>query len=126
MMLLLGPVFSLLALSVPTASAYGERVHHAITATSLAADPASDLGAAAALDPAAMAGMRALIDARARSHPDRVLREAWVRRYPTPEAFDAAAMKEFLLLARGSTIYGIDRLDTPGATALEVAAQGAR
>ncbi len=121
-MLLLPPLLSLHLLT-GTAWAYGEKVHHAITRTSLAA---AGLDGAAALDPASPAAIRALIDARARNHPDAAIREEWLRRWPTPESFDAWAMKEWLQLSPAATINGIDRNDTPGATALDVAAMAAR
>ena len=116
---------SLLSLSLltGTASAYGEKVHHTITGTALAA---AGLDSAAAPDPASPAALRALIDARARNNPDAAMREEWVRRWPTPESFDAWAMKEWLQLSPAATINGIDQNDTPGATALEVAATAAR
>jgi hypothetical protein len=97
----------MLSFLIPAALAYGERVH--TTLTEVALKPMG-FEQPAELDAAAMPQIRALIDTRARNHPDAAIREAWIKRYPTPENFDAWAFKEFLLLAPGSEVFGADKV----------------
>lgn len=78
---------------------------------------------AAPIDLRTAEGIRAAIDAFARS--DASTKDAWIRRYPTPGAFDSFAEKQLLLLSPKSEVYGIDRVDprlATGKTVLEVAA----
>jgi hypothetical protein len=44
----------------------------------------------------------------AKALPDTAVRNAFVRRYPTPTAFDARAFKEFLMLNGDASVLGID------------------
>jgi len=108
-----------------TAHAYAEDVHYQLalraldkTALSAAAGPANLVAAAA---------VRSAIDAHARRSP--ALRDAWAKRYPTPNDFDDWAFKSFLLLEPGARIYGIDRLDervAGSARLVDLVAQAAR
>jgi hypothetical protein len=44
----------------------------------------------------------------AKALPDAEVRNAFVRRYPTPAAFDARAFKEFLMINGEASVFGID------------------
>ena len=44
----------------------------------------------------------------AKTLPDTAVRNAFVRRYPTPAAFDARAFKEFLMLNGEARVFGFD------------------
>src|SRR4030042_462483 len=49
----------------------------------------------------------------ARALPDTAARNAFVRRYPTPAAFDVRAFKEFLMLNGTASVFGIDSFPAP-------------
>lgn len=89
------------------ASGYAIDVHSELSRLSLANSGLGDK--AAPIDPAAMVAVRAAMDDFARNTPG--LREAWLKRYPTPADFDAFAQKQLLLLSPGSNVVGIDRTD---------------
>jgi len=89
------------------ASGYAIDVHAELSRLSLAKSGLSDK--AAPIEPAAMVAVRAAMDDFARSTPG--LREAWLKRYPTPADFDAFAQKQLLLLSPGASVIGIDRTD---------------
>ncbi|MBL8632007.1 MAG: hypothetical protein JNM40_02205 [Myxococcales bacterium] len=109
----------------PTVShGYAIPIHTELSRRSLTK---SGLNAAAApVSPTAFATVRTGIDAFARSEPS--LKDAWLKRYPTAESFDAFAQKQFLQLSASSQVYGLDRIDDrlpAGATLLDVLALGA-
>lgn len=116
----------LFALANPQpAQGYAEDVHYQLALRSLEKTPLAAPAGPANL--VAAAAVRSAIDAHARRSP--ALREAWAKRYPTPNDFDDWALKSFLLLEPGARIYGIDRLDERlGASArlLDLVAQASR
>lgn len=116
---------TVLGAAVPTVSfGYAVPIHTELSRRSLTK---SGLDAVATpVSPQAMATVRTSIDAFARSEP--TIKDAWLKRYPTAESFDAFAEKQLLQLAAASQVYGIDRIDDripAGATLLDVLALGA-
>lgn len=95
------------ALGPQRASGYAIDVHAELSRLSLASSGLADK--AAPIEPAAMTAVRTAMDDFARATPG--LREAWLKRYPTPADFDAFAEKQLLLFAGGATVVGIDRTD---------------
>jgi hypothetical protein len=116
------PVLSCLLFSTP-AWGYGERVHSILTREALAAQGFSLPSDISTED---LSVVRSLVDAYGRSHPDAAIQAEWLRRYPTPESFDAWAFKEFLLFGAGSTVNGIDKFDALGGSQLDLLFQAAR
>lgn len=57
---------------------------------------------------AAVGRFRAWIYDHARAYPDTAVRNAFLRRYPTPAAFDARAFKEFLMMNGEARVLGVD------------------
>lgn len=106
------------------ALAYDEEVHTFLAKAALAG-AGLDV-AAEPIAPDAPLAVRTAIDLWARTSTDTALRAEWLRRYPTPELFDAWAMKELLQLSPAAEVLGIDRLPPPTATLLEVIETGAR
>lgn len=81
---------------------------------------------AAPINPQAMAELRDFLAEQGRTNP--AIASAWQTRYPTAAAFDAFAQKQLLLLAAGSQVFGIDRVDerlASGQTLLDVLSWGA-
>ena len=89
------------------AAAYAEDVHFQLAMCSL--DKTALNTPASPGNLVAAAAVRSAIDSHARRSP--ALRDAWVKRYPSPNDFDDWAFKSFLLLEPGAKVYGIDRLD---------------
>lgn len=89
------------------ASAYAEDVHYQLALRGLQNSGLSDV--AAPVNLIAAAAVREAIDSHARRSP--TLRDAWIKRYPSPADFDDWAFKYFLLLEPSSKVVGIDRLD---------------
>ncbi len=107
------------------AHGYAEDVHYQLALRSLEKTPLAASAGQASL--VATAAVRSAIDTHARRSP--ALRDAWVKRYPTPNDFDDWALKSFLLLEPGARIFGIDRLDervAANARLLDLVAQASR
>lgn len=101
-------------LAAPTAAlGYAIYLHDLLPATALGRDRAPS-GLAVPRDTLAGAGdadverFRAWIYDHARAHPDTALRTVFLRRYPTPAAFDARAFKEFLMMNSEARVLGVD------------------
>ena len=55
-----------------------------------------------------LARFRVWLYGQARTLPDTAVRNAFIRRYPTAQAFDARAFREFLMLNGNARVLGID------------------
>lgn len=107
-----------------SAFAYDEEVHSFLVRAALANSGLDQ--PAAPIPPDAPALVRRTIDTLARTSTDAAIAAEWKRRYPAPEAFDAWAEKELLLLSPEANVFGIDRLPDPVKTSLEAIELGAR
>ena len=93
--------------------AYGVRVHDLVPRRALGALHALD-GTAVARDTvtgitdADLASFRAWLFSGAAAIHDTAVRRAFLARYPAPAAFDARAMKEFLMMDGEARVLGID------------------
>lgn len=114
--------FALLLLP-SSALAYSESVHATLTQTALAS---ALVDTPIQLDPISPTAVRALIDSYGRNQLEPALREEWVRRYPTPNDFDAWALKEFLMLAPASTVNNIDQNKSTDVHLVDYVATSAR
>src|SRR5436305_1383018 len=95
-----------LAIAPRPALAYDEDIHAFLVRAAL---KSSGLGTPAQpISHGAPQAVRKAIDAWARASTDTTLRAEWLRRYPTPSAFDAWAEKELLLLSPEANVFGID------------------
>lgn len=110
------------ALFAPTkASGYAIPIHIELARRALAKSGLDT--PAARIDMKTALSIRDAIDAYGRTEPS--VKDAWLKRYPTPDAFDNFALKQLLLLSPKEPVFGLDRADTrlaQGKTLLEVAA----
>jgi hypothetical protein len=102
--------------------AYGEVVH--VEVTHAAIDGYLPAIVPDAVEPGAVARLRARIDTFARNHP--VHGTEWQRRHATPERFDNFALKELLLYSPEARVVGIDDSKIGGEDLADIAALASR
>ena len=103
-----------MVLLVPSlATGYGTRVHHLLARCAIGSkdDPCGGDAAHELLPGIAdadLAAFRAWLYSRAAAMRDTAVRHAFLGRYPRAESFNAAAMKEFLMMDAAAHVLGVD------------------
>jgi|GEM_PF-3119568 len=93
------------------ASAWDARVHELMPERALQGDPRVKTEVLPAVTAAELDRFRLSLDTLFRAHPDEKVRAEYLRRWPTPETFDARAFKTLMALNPARPVNGFDVAD---------------